>query len=43
LFTHDIGRFKIVEWLKERHSEHWTAALDMKQIDVITGRPDKNV
>jgi hypothetical protein len=37
-----VGRLKVKEWLKERHSEHWAAAPGMKQSKHFIGRPSDN-
>jgi hypothetical protein len=34
-----VGRLKVKDWLKERHSEHWAATPGMRQSVLFIGRP----
>jgi hypothetical protein len=34
-----FGRFKVKEWLQERHSKHWAAAPGTRQSKLFIGRP----
>jgi hypothetical protein len=34
-----VGRLRVKEWLKDRHSKHWTPAPSMRQLTLFTERP----
>jgi hypothetical protein len=37
-----VSTLKVKEWLKKRHSKHWAATLDMRQLKLFIERPSDN-